>query len=166
MSSQTAGGIFERQNSFRKTSLKLSEPNSAFETLNGDSWNVLAMKLKQGMVNTESLFRWDFMILLCRTYFYLENHQSTLFKTGRKDFHNELVEKIFSGYPPSGSKMLLHEHMKKRERSMLLFKLDTSHARMGLLLPRSGSRVNKSQLPDESLKDSEPLCELHFAMAL
>ena len=35
--SQTAGGIFERQNSFRRTSLKLSEPNSAFETLNGKS---------------------------------------------------------------------------------------------------------------------------------
>ena len=106
------------------------------------------------------------MISLCGTYFSLENHQSTLFKTGRKDFHNELVEKIFSGYPPSGSKMLLHEHMKKRERSMLLFKLDTSHARMGLLLPRSGSRVNKSQLPDESSNDSEPLCELHFQLAL
>ena len=28
---------------------------------------------------------------------------------------------------------------------------------MDLLLPRSGSRLNKSQLPDESLKDSEPL---------
>ena len=35
--SQTAGGIFERQNSFRRTSLKLSEPNSAFETFNGKS---------------------------------------------------------------------------------------------------------------------------------
>ena len=49
---------------------------------------------------------------------------------------------------------------------MLLFKLDTSHARMGLLLPRSGSRVNKSELPDESSKDFEPLCELHFQLAL
>ena len=97
------------------------------------------------------------MISLCGTYFSLENHQSTLFKTGRKDFHNELVEKILSGYPLNHSKMLLHEHLKKRERSMLLFKLDTSHARMGLLLPRSGSRLNKSQLPDESSNDSELL---------
>ena len=86
--------------SFRRTSLKLSEPNSAFETLNGDSWNVRATKLKQAMVNTENFFRWDFMVSSCGTYFYLENHQSALFKTGRKDFHNELVEKIFSGYPP------------------------------------------------------------------
>ena len=106
------------------------------------------------------------MISLWGTYFSLENHQSTLFKTGRKDFHNELVEKILSGYPLNHSKMLLHEHLKKRERSMLLFKLDTSHARMGLLLPRSGSRVNKSELPDESSNDSEPLCELHFQLAL
>ena len=106
------------------------------------------------------------MISLWGTYFTLENHQSALVKIDRKDFHNELVEKTVSGYPLKRFKNAPHEHMKKRERSMLLFKLDTSHARMGLLLPRSGSRVNKSQLPDESLKDSEPLCELHFAMAL
>ena len=97
------------------------------------------------------------MILLCGTYFSLENHQSALVKIDRQDFHNELVEKIVSGYPLKRSKNAPHEHMKKRERSMLLFKLDTSHASMGLLLPRSGSRVNKSQLPDESSKDSELL---------
>ena len=64
------------------------------------------------------------------------------------------------------SKVLLHQHLKKRERSMLLFQLDTSHASVGLLLPRSGSRVNKSQLPDESSKDSELLWDLHFQLAL
>ena len=106
------------------------------------------------------------MISLCGTYFSLENHQSALVEIDRKDFHNELVEKTVSGYPLKRFKNAPHEHMKKRERSMLLFKLDTSHARMGLLLPRSGSRLNKSQLPDESSKDSEPLCELHFQLAL
>ena len=35
--SQTAGGIFERQNSFRRTSLKGPEPHSAFKTLHGKS---------------------------------------------------------------------------------------------------------------------------------
>jgi len=39
------------------------------------------------------------MISLCGTYFYLENHQPALVKTDRKDFHNELVEKIAPGYP-------------------------------------------------------------------
>ena len=102
------------------------------------------------------------MVLLCGTYFYLENHQPALVKTDRNDFHNELVEKTVSGYPLKRFKNAPNEHMKKRERSMLLFKLDTSHASMGLLLPRSRSRVNKSQLPDEGLKDSELLCELHF----
>ena len=97
------------------------------------------------------------MISLWGTYFSLENHQSALVKIDRKDFHNELVEKTVPGYPFSHLKNAPHEHMKKRERSMLLFKLDTSHASMGLLLPRSGSRVNKSQLPVESLKDSELL---------
>ena len=106
------------------------------------------------------------MISLCGTYFSLENHQSALVEIDRKDFHNELVEKTVSGYPLKRFKNGPHEHMKKRERSMLLFKLDTSHARMGLLLPRSGSRLNKSQLPDESSNDSEPLCELHFQLAL
>ena len=77
-------------------------------------------------------------------------------------FITNSLRKSSPGTRPSGSKMLLHQHLKKRERSMLLFKLDTSHARMGLLLPRSGSRVNKSELPDESSNDSEPLCELHF----
>ena len=97
------------------------------------------------------------MISLCSTYFSLENHQSALVKLDRKEFHNEHVEKSAPGYPFSHLKNAPHEHMKKRERSMLLFKLDTSHARMGLLLPKSGSRVNKSQLPVESLKDSELL---------
>ena len=117
------------------------------------TWQVMvcvARKLMVCVVTIHNFFRSEFMISLCDTCFYLENHQSALFKTGRKDFHNELVEKILSGYPLNHSKMLLHEHLKKRERSMLLFKLDTSHARIGLLLPRSGSRVNKSQLPDES----------------
>ena len=118
------------------------------------------------MLRTEIIFRWEFMISLCGTYFYLENHQSALFKTDRKDFHNELVEKTVSGYPLKWFKNTPHEHMKKRERSMLLFELDTSHASMGLLLPRSGSRVNKSQLPDESSKDSELLWDLHFQLAL
>ena len=81
-------------------------------------------------------------------------------------FITNSLRKSSPGTRPSGSKMLLHQHLKKRERSMLLFKLDTSHARMGLLLPRSGSRLNKSQLPDESSNDSEPLCELHFQLAL
>ena len=81
-------------------------------------------------------------------------------------FITNSLRKSSPGTRPSGSKMLLHQHLKKRERSMLLFKLDTSHARMGLLLPRSGSRVNKSQLPDESLNDSEPLRQLHFQLAL
>ena len=76
------------------------------------------------------------------------------------------MEKIVSGYPLKRFKNAPHEHMKKRQRSMLLFKLDTSHASMGLLLPRSGSRLNKSQLPDESLKDSELLWDLHFQLAL
>ena len=35
--SQTAGGIFKRQNSFRRTSLKGPEPHSAFKTLHGKS---------------------------------------------------------------------------------------------------------------------------------
>ena len=39
------------------------------------------------------------MISLYGTYFYLENHQSALVKTDRKDFDNELVEKTVSGYP-------------------------------------------------------------------
>ena len=95
------------------------------------------------------------MISLCGTYFSLENHQSALVKIDRKDFHNELVEKTLSGYPLKRFKNTPHEHIKKSERSMLLFKLDISHVSMGLLLPRSGSRLNKSQLPDESLKDSE-----------
>ena len=106
------------------------------------------------------------MISLWGTYFSLENIQSALVKIDRKDFHNELVEKTVSGYPLKRFKNAPNEHMKKRERSMLLFKLDTSHARMGLLLPRSGSRLNKSQLPDESSNDSKPLCELHFQLAL
>ena len=81
-------------------------------------------------------------------------------------FITNSLRKSSPGTRPSGSKMLLHQHLKKRERSMLLFKLDTSHARMGLLLPRSGSRVNKSQLPDESSKDFELLWDLHFQLAL
>ena len=81
-------------------------------------------------------------------------------------FITNSLRKSSPGTRPSGSKMLLHQHLKKRERSMLLFKLDTSHATMGLLLPRSGSRVNKSELPDESSNDSKPLCELHFQLAL
>ena len=81
-------------------------------------------------------------------------------------FITNSLRKSSPGTRPSGSKMLLHQHLKKRERSMLLFKLDTSHARMGLLLPRSGSRLNKSQLPDESSKDSELLWDLHFQLAL
>ena len=97
------------------------------------------------------------MISLCASYFSLENHQSALVKIDRIDFHNELVEKTVSGYPLKRFKKAPHEHMKKRERSMLLFELDTSHASMGLLLPRPGSRVNKSQLTDESSKDSELL---------
>ena len=97
------------------------------------------------------------MISLWGTYFSLENHQSALVKIDRKNFHNGRVEKTVSGYPLERFKNAPHVHMKKRERSMLLFKLDTPHASMGLLLPRSGSRVNKSQLPDESSKDSELL---------
>ena len=81
-------------------------------------------------------------------------------------FITNSLRKSSPGTRSKDSKMLLHQHLKKRERSMLLFKLDTSHARMGLLLPRSGSRVNKSQLPDESSNDFEPLCELHFQLAL
>ena len=81
-------------------------------------------------------------------------------------FITNSLRKSSPGTRSSGSKMLLHQHLKKRERSMLLYKLDTSHARMGLLLPRSGSRVNKSELPDESSNDSELLCELHFQLAL
>ena len=81
-------------------------------------------------------------------------------------FITNSLRKSSPGTRPSGSKMLLHQHLKKRERSMLLFKLDTSHARMGLLLPRSGSRLNKSQLPDESSNDSELLWDLHFQLAL
>ena len=71
-----------------------------------------------------------------------------------------------SGVPFIESRILPFQLMKKSERWVLSFKLDTSHAHMGLLFPRFGSRVNKSQLPDESLKDSEPLCELHFQLAL
>ena len=97
------------------------------------------------------------MISLWGTYFSLEIHQSALVKIDRKGFHNELVEKTVPGYPLKRFKKASHEHMKKRERSMLLFVLNISHASMGLLLPRSGSRVNKSQLPDESSKDSELL---------
>ena len=64
-------------------------------------------------------------------------------------FITNSLRKYSPGTRSNDSKMLLHQHLKKRERSMLLFKLDTSHARMGLLLPRPGSRLNKSQLPDE-----------------
>ena len=74
------------------------------------------------------------MISLWGTYFSLENHQSALVKIDRKDFHIELVEKIVSGYRLERFKHAPHQHMKKRERSMLLFKLDTSHASMGLQL--------------------------------
>ena len=71
-----------------------------------------------------------------------------------------------SGEPFIESKILPFQLMKKSERWVLSFKVDISHPHMGLLLPRSGSKVNKSQLPDESSNDSEPLCELHFQLAL
>ena len=166
MLSQTAGGIFERQNSFRRTSLKLSEPNSAFETLNGkssyvppESQNVAWLPLRIFFVEN-SWYRYAAHIFLWRTINLRYSRQA------ERIFITNSLRKSSPGTRPSGSKMLLHQHLKKRERSMLLFKLDTSHARMGLLLPRSGSKLNKSQLPDVSLKDSEPLCELHFKLAL
>ena len=166
MSSQTAGGIFERQNSFRRTSLKLSEPNSAFETLNGkssyvppESPNMAWLPLRIFFVEN-SWYRYVAHIFLWRTINLRYSRQA------ERIFITNSLRKSSPGTRPSGSKMLLHQHLKKRERSMLLFKLDTSHASMGLLLPRSGSRVNKSQLPDESSKDSELLWDLHFQLAL
>ena len=83
-----------------------------------------------------------------------------------RNFITHLLRKLSPGTGSNHSKILLHQHLKKMKRSMLLFKLDISHARMDLLLPRLGSKLNKSQLPNKNVQDSEPLCELHFKFAL
>ena len=111
------------------------------------------------------------MIWLCGTYFYFENHQYALVKLDRKDFHKELVEKSCSGCRLHRPKSLAFRLIKRSKRWMLLSKVETSHKSLGLLLPRSVSRLNKSHVyneiferPDLHRKPHSHL--LHFFSAL
>ena len=111
--SQTAGGIFERKNSFRRTSLKLSEPNSAFETLNGkssyvppESQDMAWLPLRFFFVEN-SWYRYAAHIFLWRTINLRYSRQA------ERIFITNSLRKSSPGTRPSGSKMLLHEHLKK-----------------------------------------------------
>ena len=112
------------------------------------------------------------MIWLCGTYFYFENHQYALVKLDRKDFHKELVEKSCSGCRLHRPKSLAFRLIKKSKRWMLLSKVETSHKSLGLLLPRSVSRLNKSHMyneiferPDLHRKPHSHLLHIFFELA-
>ena len=112
--SQTADGMFERQNFFRRTSLKGPEPHSAFKTLHGKSCYVPPQSSNTAWSELRIFFVENSWYRYGAHIFSLENHQSALVKIDRKDFHNELVEKTVSGYPLKRLKNAPHEHMKKK----------------------------------------------------
>ena len=139
-----------RKTKFLSTNIiKMTWATPGFQNFTWEVTLCAAATPKHAVVTTENFFRWKQMIWLCGTYFYFENHQCALVELDRKDFHEELVEKSCSGYRVNGRKRLVFRLIKKSKRWMLLSKVETSHKSLGLLLPRSVSRLNKSHVHNE-----------------